>query len=260
MFHDTRPAALDSLASPDTLSSFKVEQPHERLALLRTLRDGNVPITVSEPSGASISTSLWSVDSSSERLSFNAEVNAASLQTVLESDEATAVAYLDSVKLQFDLHDLVLVKGTRAAALQSRMPGEIYRFQRRSTFRVRPLSRHAPSAVFRHPAMPEMALALRLVDVSMGGCALWLPKDVPPLQAGTVLAEVRVHLDEQTQFGVQLVLQYVSALFNPDTDGSHQDRGVRLGCAWKPLSAGAERVLQHWIDQAQRRHRLLSLS
>ena len=36
--------------------------------------------------------------------------------------------------------------------------------------------------------MPEMALTLRVLDLSLGGCALWCPADVPPLQPGTRLA------------------------------------------------------------------------
>ena len=28
--------------------------------------------------------------------------------------------------------------------------------------------------------MPDMQLELRVLDVSIGGCALWLPHDLPP--------------------------------------------------------------------------------
>jgi hypothetical protein len=35
--------------------------------------------------------------------------------------------------------------------------------------------------------------------------------------------------------------------------------GVRLGCEWQRLGGAAERTLQRWIDQAQKRRRMLSL-
>ena len=46
------------------------------------------------------------------------------------------------------MQDLVLVRSPRATALQGRLPSCIYRFQRRSSYRVRTLDRGAPSAVF----------------------------------------------------------------------------------------------------------------
>ena len=40
-------------------------------------------------------------------------------------------------------------------------------------------------AAFRTAAGPDMQLALRIVDISISGCALLLPSDVPPLTPGT---------------------------------------------------------------------------
>jgi c-di-GMP-binding flagellar brake protein YcgR len=98
--------------------------------------------------------------------------------------------------------------------------------------------------------MPEMVLSLRVLDVSIGGCALWLPHDVPPMQAGTQLGQVRVELDPQTRFSAALALQHVSS------QGSSS--GARLGCEWRHLASDAERMLQRWIDRTQQRRRLLA--
>ena len=57
------------------------------------------------------------------------------------------------------------------------------------------------------------------------------------------------------RFHASVVLQHVSAI----GVGERSDRGVRLGCEWQRLGGGAERTLQRWIDQAQKRRRLLSL-
>ncbi len=252
MFEDTRPADLDGSGHSDAWRDFRVTHPAERVALLRQLRDCNVPVMLSAPGGVGLATCLWAYDSAQEKLNFSADANDPRMSDLVEADEVTAVSYLDSVKLQFELHGLVLVHGHGGSALQSALPREIYRFQRRSAYRVRPLERHAPLARLRHPSIPDMTLALRVLDVSIGGCALWLPHDVPELQPGTRIAEVQVQLDAATQFTAALLLQHVSATLPGE-------RGVRLGCEWQALGSSAHHALQRWIDQAQKRRRLLQL-
>lgn len=256
MFEHTRPAELDADGGTDAWAPFRVGPPQERLRLLRELRDGGGPVILNAPDGATLSTTLWSVDAPLERLSFSIEPGAPMLQRVLDADEAVAVAYLENVKLQFDVHGLMVVRGPHSCALHGSMPGAIYRFQRRNAYRVRTVERHAPTAHFRHPAMPEMTLALRVLDVSIGGCALWLPHDVPPLQAGSVIGEMQVELDADTRFATPATLQHVSTLGGNSADGG---RGERVGCEWQRLPGTAERSLQRWIDRTQQRRRLLSL-
>jgi c-di-GMP-binding flagellar brake protein YcgR len=262
MFQDTRPAALDDQGRSAPWEDFRVSHPQERQALLRQLRDGSVPVYLSTPEGYNVGSSLWSVDSDSGRLHFSADPHLPQLSALVEADEVTAVAYLDSVKLQFDLDGLMLVRGRDSCTLQTAAPREIYRFQRRGAYRVRTVERYAPRAHFAHPALPDMRLGLRVLDVSIGGCALWLPADVPPLQPGTLVGHAVLELDQDTRFGASLLMQHVTAQGGgehgaPETGGQH---GVRVGCEWHALSEAAERTLQRWIDQAQRRRRMLSLS
>jgi c-di-GMP-binding flagellar brake protein YcgR len=104
----------------------------------------------------------------------------------------------------------------------------------------------------RHPEIADMALALRVLDVSIGGCALFLPDDVPPLQPGVLMNQVQIELDIDTRMTVKLRLQHVTSI-NPDS------RGVRLGCELVDPSGDTLRVLQRYIDQTQKKRRLLSL-
>jgi hypothetical protein len=175
MFHDTQPATLRDAGNPDPWAPFRIGHDGEIVALLRQLRDGAVPVTLSAPGGAAYTTQLWSLDPSRQQLSFAADDDQPQLQQLVAGDEAVAVAYLDSIKLQFDLHDLLVVHGARSAALQAALPRVLYRFQRRSAYRVRTLERTSPAARLRHPSIPDMLLTLRVVDVSIGGCALFLP-------------------------------------------------------------------------------------
>ncbi|MCM0610039.1 MAG: flagellar brake protein [Ideonella sp. WA131b] len=251
MFEDTRPAMLDADGDEDRWGPFRVSQPQERLRLLRLLRDGQQPLVLSGPDGSSLTATLWSVDDTRRLLAFSAQDGLPALDRIVEADEGVAVAYMDSIKLQWELGGLLLVHGPRQASLQSQLPGSIYRFQRRTAYRVRTSARHAPVVRLRHPAMPEMALTLRVLDLSLGGCALWCPADVPGLEPGTRLGEVTVELDATTRFTTAATLAHVSGL------GQH-DGAVRVGCEWHKLPPVAERALQRWIDAAQRHRRLMA--
>ena len=243
---------------PDPWADFRITHAPACLQLLHGLRDGVVPLVLNLPDGTALPSALRAVDAAAQRLAFSADSDAAVVDRLVECNEATAVAYLENVKLQFDLQGWVLVRGSREMALQSQLPRELYRFQRRSAFRVRSTSQRDLVARFRHPGLPEMALSLRMLDVSIGGCALWLPVDVPPLQAGTRLGELQVEIDAETRFTAPATLQHITALGAGDLSGASQQGGMRIGCEWQSLPGSAERVLQRWIDRAQQRQRLLA--
>jgi len=252
MFEDTRPAPLDAMGSDDVLAEFRVTDPVEIRSLLKQLMDGVVPLNLSASDGSAYTTMLWTVDPASSRISFTADMMAHSVHDIVEADECAAVAYLDRVKVQFDVTDLVVVQGHKASVLQARLPREIFRFQRRNTFRVRTIERTAPTASFRHPGIPDMSLALRVLDVSIGGCALLQPANVPTLQPGAVIKGVRLSLDAETQIDAGLMLHHV-------TSTGAENGSVRLGCEIVGMSPTAQRALQLYIDQTQKRRRMMAL-
>ena len=65
--------------------------------------------------------------------------------------------YLDSIKVQFDAGPGARARRGRQRAIGARLPRELFRFQRRNAFRVRPLLRSSPLARVRHPAIAEMS-------------------------------------------------------------------------------------------------------
>jgi c-di-GMP-binding flagellar brake protein YcgR len=104
-----------------------------------------------------------------------------------------------------------------------------------------------------HPARSHHALALRIIDLSLGGLALQLPADLEAFEPGTRLDPVEVDLDAVTRLNVALRLVHVSVL-----DGGRN--GTRLGCEWLRIGAEGSRVLQRYIDLTQRRQRLILAS
>jgi c-di-GMP-binding flagellar brake protein YcgR len=251
-FRDTRPAPLTN-SGTDPLAPFRSNHPNEIQSLMRELRDAGTPVALSAPGAAGIAATVWTIDAERGRLSFDVESGEPRLDELVETNELTAVAYLASVKLQFDLMDLVLVRSPRATALQARMPACVYRFQRRSSYRVRTLERGAPAARLRHPSVPDMQLSLRILDVSIGGCALMLPERVPPLPPGLEMGGVVLDLDTDTQLDVRLRIQHATSV--QTKDGTN----LRLGCELLRLDNNTQRALQRYIDQTQKRRRLLSL-
>ncbi|HEX6707080.1 MAG TPA: flagellar regulator YcgR PilZN domain-containing protein [Albitalea sp.] len=232
------------------LDDFRVTSPAEIGAMLRRLADDHVHLSLNAPNGTSITATLWTVDARRGLVSFSMLPDEMQLDALVECDEAMVVAYLDSIKLQFDVHDLVLVHRGNEKSLNGAFPQELFRFQRRNGFRVEPMLRSTPVARLRHPMIPDMQLALRVLDVSIGGCALFLPNDVPPLDPGVLMNGAVIDLDADTRVHTGLRLQHVTSL-NPESGG------VRLGCEMVAPGSDGLRALQRYIDQTQKRRRLL---
>ncbi|MFM8769431.1 MAG: flagellar brake protein, partial [Rubrivivax sp.] len=162
--------------------------------------------------------------------------------------------YDDSVKYQFALAGLKLVEGDQRATLQCNIPQRIFRFQRRNYFRAKAGERGAPVARLRHPSDPGVALTLRVLDVSVGGCGLLLPKDAPEIPEGTRVTGVRLELDPDSRHLLNFTVRSASELL----DGNGESAGTRLGCEWTDLPGQAERALQYHVDNLQKRRRMLA--
>jgi c-di-GMP-binding flagellar brake protein YcgR len=213
--HDTQAAALDELrgqVAAGTAEDFRVRTQAEVHALLKQFVDGDVPLALTTPDGDHYSTTLWADDPQRGVLVFSADPGDLRVHRLIEADEVVAVGYLEAVKIQFDVQGLVLVHGRDASALNAEYPQELFRFQRREAFRVRPLTHAQPTARLAHPALPGMQLTLRVLDISQGGAAVLLPDDVPSLANGTELGRVRLELDAHTVLKVGLKVVHVSQI------------------------------------------------
>jgi flagellar brake protein len=233
------------------MDDFRINSQAEIASILKRFADSHVHISLTAPNGTSITATLWQVEPKRGIVSLSVLPDEPQLDAIVECDEAMVVGYLDSIKIQFDLLNLMVVHSGKDVALNGSFPQEIYRFQRRNGFRVTPMMRTSPVAKFRHPMIPDMQLALRVLDVSIGGCALFLPNDVPTLDPGVLMNGVVVDLDADTRVNTGLRLQHVTSI-NPDSNG------VRLGCEMVSPSSDGLRALQRYIDQTQKRQRMLA--
>jgi c-di-GMP-binding flagellar brake protein YcgR len=232
------------------VGAFRLDAPLEIQALLRELQAQRSPLTLTTPEGQSCKATLVEVDARRGVIDLDSSASPERLRTLSASAEVQAQAFLDNVKLQFDVEGLVLVQGSAGAMLQANLPSPLYRFQRRQAYRVQPTGSAYPFASFVHPDPAVGLLRLRVLDVSIGGLALLLPQEIPPLEPGLPIEQVRLELDRDTRLETGLRLQHVSALQTPADS-------LQLGCAFVQLPPLALRDLQRFIDQTQKRRRLL---
>jgi c-di-GMP-binding flagellar brake protein YcgR len=249
---DTAPAPLDSLresAGEAAFDEFRVTGEREVLVVLKSLLDGAILLQLHAGDGRSTTSALWTLDAERGTLGFNADPKDPVVEALLQSDEVVAVCYLDSVKLQFSVRNAVLVHGQRASVLKAPIPREMFRFQRRNTYRVKPALRQSPMVRFLHPDAPELELSLRIADMSSGGLGVFLPDEQPAMSIGARLVKVSVELDADTRLFADLVLRHVTPL-------GKEARGVRLGLAFERLAPEDGRALQRFIDTTQKRIKL----
>ncbi|MEY4765369.1 MAG: hypothetical protein RI907_2042 [Pseudomonadota bacterium] len=233
------------------LDDFRVTNEAEIQSLVRRLVDERCLVSLSGPHGDAFMTLVLDVDSTGRQITFSAEDGGPRLDALLEHGEVSAVAYLDRIKIQFDLDGLVHIQRSQGAQLRAQVPTVVYRFQRREAFRVQPLSQQAPLAHFRHPASPGVELHLRVLDISLGGVGLLLPQNVPMIPAGVKVASCRLELDDQTDITVSMVIHHVTAI-------QPQSNGVRLGCELLDVERH-DRALGNYINQTQKRRAALAL-
>lgn len=220
---------------------YRVDDDSQIVNALTSLQDSARTIHLHTNSGALGDAWLTLKD---ERLQFDLKtpLDEAALATLDFMGVLSAVALTGAVKLQFDDLRLVVID---AKTLVTGWPGQFYRIQRRSAFRVRvPLTQRAVARV-PLPGGSDSHLTLRIVDLSTTGCALEVPTQGPAFVAGTHLSHVQLDIDAETRFYADIAIVHVK----PATEGT------RLGCGFVDLGGATERALQRCVDRIQRRQR-----
>jgi c-di-GMP-binding flagellar brake protein YcgR len=233
-------------------AELRVTAAAEITAYLQQLQREGAGIRLSGPQGLGLASHIVALDPAADVLGLALGTDPEGISQALVADgEISAVAYLGTIKLQFDIDAPVLVSGEQGTVLRSPLPLRMYRFQRRQSFRVQPASSTYPRVVLPGGAQPGRAL--RVLDISIGGLALALPADLPALPTGQVADGLVLELDRISALRVSLLPHHVSPI-SGELHGLQQ-----LGCSFVELDANASRTLQVYVDQTQKRRRLLKL-
>lgn len=244
------------MTAPEAASEeFRVAASAEVAGYLQQLQAEGATVLLNGPPGQSLASHIGTLDVDGNVLGLDIGADPEGIsQALVASGEITAVAYLGAIKLQFELDDAVLVSGEQGAVLRSSLPERLYRFQRRQSFRVQPAGSVYPRVVL--PGGEATGRALRVLDISIGGLALALPADANterPLPVGQVAENLVLELDRITALRIELLPHHASPIAG-DPQGT-----LQLGCSFMELDAAAGRALQVYVDQTQKRRRLLKL-
>lgn len=238
-----------SEAIPEEL---RVASAAETSAHLQQLQREGASVLLSGPQGLSLAARIVALDLGADLLGLSLGADPESIsQALVAGGEITAVAYLGNIKLQFELDAPVLVSGEQGTVLRSTLPTRVYRFQRRQSFRVQPAGSAYPRVIV--PGGAEPGRVLRVLDLSIGGLALTLPPDCTALPVGQPAPGLTLELDRTSALPVTLLPHHASPI-RGDAGGL-----LQLGCSFVDLDAGSSRALQVYVDQTQKRRRLLKL-
>ncbi len=239
---ETQPAALDEIRP------FRIVDPREIVRTLRDLVNSPVPVHLSTDDGHQLRGSMQAVDSMRECLSVSVDPEHPDIESLAQSAEVMCVAFPGSVKLQFALSGLTMMRDDTQCSVGSTMPRELFRVQRRRAFRVRLPHNGTACATFSHPGSRSTKLSLKVLDISTSGCALMLPQDSLPFPAGVRIDLTYLELDDDTHFTTSMMVHHVVSVSG----------GWRLGCEFAGLDGRFERALQRFVDLVQRRQRWAS--
>jgi flagellar brake protein len=249
------------MSAPATApEDLRVTAAAEIAAYLQQLQRENSAVTLSGPPGHGLASRICALDSEAAVLGLEIGTDPEGIsQALVAGGEITAVAYLGAIKLQFELDDAVLVSSEQGAVLRSSLPERLYRFQRRQSFRVQPAGSVYPRVVLpdAQPLGEHAGRALHVLDISIGGLALALPGDLAPslpvLAMGQVATGLVLELDRLTSLRIALLPHHASPI------AADARSMLQFGCSFVDLDASAGRLLQVYVDQTQKRRRLLKL-
>ncbi len=235
------------LPEPDdaAIREFRIEGPVAIRGLMRELqrKKALVALYAADDHDEFFVTQL--IDCDDRWLDFDFVTDAARRARLLRAPGAVVVAFLDQIKVQFDVDSIVEVQSGGEPAVRCPMPRLVYRIQRRDAFRVRPLGSDAALVHVGVAAGKEQAF--RLLDFSVTGLALALPPKATVPEIGTRWERCRLEFAGRPPIPCALVVKHVSA-------GLQAEGGARrIGCKFSGLSPDIARAVQLAVLDAETR-------
>ena len=241
----------DTPSRPDneSLESFRVRSRVEVVAILRSLIRARSRCTVLFGSGPQdvLATTLLAANPDAQELVFDCSSDAALNRRLQRASTLKFETSLDHVRVEFSTWAAESTSHDRLPALRVRLPESVVRLQRREYFRIPAPIANPLVASVPDPKDPRTILKLRLLDLSLGGLALLLPKEVTAPPLGTELEGCSLDLPDAGRILFNVSVRSVSANSRPP--------GTRIGCSFLRLQPHAEKAVQRQI-MAMERERL----
>ena len=172
-------------------------------------------------------------------------------EAMVQANHATCVSTLDRVPIQFRLAALEHVDMDGMVTFRAELPQNLLYLQRREYHRLRvPVSEPVRCTVSLPSPAPSGAATvheLPVLDISVGGCSLALPRDCPGFRVETAF-DCQLHLPDAS-FPLPLCLSVRSRFDPPPQDAT---QGTRIGCEFTALPGAAESLIQRYIFRIER--------
>lgn len=175
------------------------------------------------------------------------EVNRAMAQ----ANHITCVSMLDRVPIQFRLTALESVDLDGMVTFRATLPDSLLYLQRRQFHRLRvPVADPVWCAVSMPTPLGEVIVnELRILDISIGGCLVALPRDCQDFRVASEF-DSTLHLPDTQPIPLRLL---VRNRFDPPPLDAAQ--ATRAGCEFQALPGGAETLVQRYIFKIDRRRK-----
>lgn len=238
----------DTPAGPDndSLESFRVRSRVEVVAILRSLIRARSRCTVQFGSSAQdvMATTLLAANPDAQELVFDCSSDAALNRRLQRATRLEFETSLDHVRIEFSTWAAEPTVHDRLPAMRVRLPESVVRLQRREYFRIPAPVANPLVASVPDPKDPRTTLKLRLLDLSLGGLALLLPKEVVPPNLGAELEGCSLDLPDAGRIIFNASVRSISTSSRPP--------GTRLGCSFLRLQPHAMKAVQRQIMVMER--------
>ncbi len=172
-------------------------------------------------------------------------------EAMVQANHVTCVSTLDRVPIQFRLMGLERVDLDGLVTFRAELPQNLLYLQRREYHRLRvPVSEPVWCTVSLPSSAPSGVATvheLPVLDISVGGCSLALPRDCPGLRVETAF-DCQLQLPgASSPLPLRLL---VRSRFDPPPQDTTQ--GARIGCEFIELPGVAESLIQRYIFRIDR--------
>lgn len=238
------------LASED--SPYWVRSIVEVRYALNELRKTRATLTCEvAPSGDSFTTEILAADDDN-----GVVLDVPPLQTQLDAAKRADKVILHTttagVKIDFELERLSVTNWEDGPALRAPLPIRILKVQRRNFFRIAlPKSRPVTCLITAPGSEP---FAYPILDIGLGGIALFSREDEPPLEEGKLYEQCKIALPEIGILEPKVLVRHVAIIQPPNRSVSR-----RYGCEFANLPGPLEALIQRFVLLLERDRRAASL-
>lgn len=239
-----------ALASED--SPYWVRSSVEVRYALNELRKARATLTCELPQGGdSFTTEILSATDDSGLV-----LDVPPLQAQLDAAQRASKVVLRTasagVKIDFELERLSVTNWENGPALRAPLPARILKVQRRNFFRIAVPKSRPVACVITAPGVKPFAYPI--LDIGLGGVALFSGEGEPTLQEGKTYDKCKIALPETGNLEPKLLVRHVAIIRPANRPISH-----RYGCEFVDLPGPLEALIQRFVLLLERDRRAASL-